>query len=56
MGSHSLLHTVYSSVFEKGNGCLIGIVSSDMKKNKKVKAVDIFDAIRHFAGNSHGNN
>lgn len=55
MGSHSLLHPVYSSVFEKRNGCLIGIVSSDMEK-KKVKAVDIFDAIRHFAGNSHGNN
>lgn len=55
MGSHSLFHTVYPSVFEKGSVCLIGLVSSDVKK-KEVKAVDIFEARRHFAENSHGNN
>lgn len=47
MGSHSLLYTVYSSVFEKESSCLIEIVSSDIKKkNKKAKAVDIFHAVR----------
>lgn len=39
MGSHSLLHTVYSSVFEKRSGCLIGILSSDMKEKKRKQLI-----------------
>lgn len=44
---------VYSNVFEKGSVCLIGIV---WHEKKEVKAVDIFDARKHFAENSQRSN